>query len=164
MSTLRSEETSASRIISWNTTKTAEGYAYRVYQVVPRTEPNAEGQYADTVTLRTGTRATRAQAKGRAQQWCRYLKGRRMSATYRNPWRKPNGANGPEFFETTATPFEHAGCLIYERIPGVCWDVVRDGVCLTQRAGRNGAKEGAELAKANGYCPAVGEAWVEREA
>lgn len=74
-----------------------------------------------------------------------------MSARYRNPWHKKNGSQGPEFFQTDAKPFEHAGCLIYERIPGVVWDVVRDGVCLTQRAGRNGAKRGAELAQANNY-------------
>jgi hypothetical protein len=68
------EEIGSSRIISWSTTKTAEGFAFRVYQVLPRTEPNAEGQYADVVTLKAGTRATRAQAKGRAQKWVRYLK------------------------------------------------------------------------------------------
>jgi hypothetical protein len=76
-----------------------------------------------------------------------------MSARYRNPWHKHNGSQGPAFYETNAKPFEHAGCLIYERIHGVVWDVVRDGVCLTQRAGRNGAKEGAEIAKADGYYP-----------
>jgi hypothetical protein len=65
--------------------------------------------------------------------------------TYRNPWFKRNGSQGPEFYETDSKPFEHAGCLIYERIHGKCWDVVKDGVCQTQRAGKRGAMEGAEL-------------------
>jgi hypothetical protein len=76
-----------------------------------------------------------------------------MKATYRNPWHKSNGSQGPAFYETFATPFEHAGCQIYERIRGTVWDVVHAGVCITQRAGRNGAKEGADLAMANGYYP-----------
>jgi hypothetical protein len=74
-------------------------------------------------------------------------------ATYRNPWHKSNGSQGPVFYETDAKPSEHAGCLIYERIKGVVWDVVRDGVCLTQRAGPRGAREGAEIAQANDYYP-----------
>jgi hypothetical protein len=72
-------------------------------------------------------------------------------ARYRNPWHKDNGSQGPKFYETDAKPFEHAGCLIYERLKGVCFDVVYDGVCITQRAGRDGAKRGAEGAKAEGY-------------
>lgn len=67
-------------------------------------------------------------------------------ATYKNPWHTPGkDCYGPAMYQTDAKPFEHAGCLIYERIPGRCWDVVRDGVCQTQRAGKRGAMEGAEL-------------------
>lgn len=66
-------------------------------------------------------------------------------ARYRNPCWKPNGRGyGPEFYETEAKPVEHAGHLIYERIEGHVWDVVRDGVCVTQMAGLNGAKRAAE--------------------
>jgi hypothetical protein len=62
------------RNISWNTTKAAEGFNFSVYEIIGRQEPNAEGSYADIVVLKTGSRATRAQAKGLAQKWCRYLK------------------------------------------------------------------------------------------
>ena len=47
-------------------------------------------------------------------------------------------------YSTNAKPVEHAGCQIYERIPGYVWDVVRDGQCMTQMAGMNGAKLAAE--------------------
>lgn len=75
-----------------------------------------------------------------------------MVAKYRNPWHKPpHEAYGPAFYTTDAKPLEHAGCLIYERIKGVCWDVVRKGVCLHQRAGLDGAKAAAELARKHRY-------------
>ena len=72
-------------------------------------------------------------------------------ATYRNPWHKPGQPHyGPEQYATDATPMQHAGCVLYERIPGpvgrCVWDVVRDGVCLTQRAGKRGAMAAAEAA------------------
>lgn len=61
--------------------------------------------------------------------------------TYRNPWHNPAHPNqGPRVYETDAQPIEYGGYLIYQRIPGVVWDVVRDGVCVTQRAGLSGAK------------------------
>lgn len=62
------------RNITWNTTKTDAGFAFRVYEVIPRAVPNSDGSYADFVTLKTGALSTRAQAKGQAQRWCRYLK------------------------------------------------------------------------------------------
>lgn len=65
--------------------------------------------------------------------------------TYRNPWHKPGRSEyGPQFYETTAKPRAHAGALIYERVPGCIWDVVVDGVCVTQMAGPRGAREAAE--------------------
>ena len=65
-----------------------------------------------------------------------------MSATYRNPWHKPgNPSYGPAEYQTDAKPVQYGGCLIYQRIPGHCWDVVKDGVCLTQRAGPRGARD-----------------------
>lgn len=67
-------------------------------------------------------------------------------ARYTNPWHNPHDPKyGPAMYETDAEPFEHAGHLIYERIAGRCWDVVKAGVCVTQRAGKRGAMEGAEL-------------------
>jgi hypothetical protein len=65
-------------------------------------------------------------------------------ARYRNPWHEPRDPRyGPAEYETDARPVKHAGCLIYERIRGHCWDVVKDGVCRTQRAGPAGAREAA---------------------
>lgn len=52
---------------------------------------------------------------------------------------------GPPMYETSIKPVKHAGCLIYERIQGHVWDVVRNGVCLSQRAGLGGAREAAEM-------------------
>ncbi len=68
------------------------------------------------------------------------------AAAYRNPWHRPEAPTlyGPAMYSTTAKPVQHAGHSIFERIPGCVWDVVRDGVCVTQRAGLNGAKRAAE--------------------
>lgn len=60
---------------------------------------------------------------------------------YKNPWHKPGKPElGPEFYETDVKPKEYKGYLIYERISGVCWDVVKDGQAVTQRAGPKGAR------------------------
>jgi len=62
--------------------------------------------------------------------------------TYRNPWHNPLlPMYGPAMYETAATPKFYKGYAIYERISGTCWDVVANGVCLTQRAGPRGARE-----------------------
>ena len=61
--------------------------------------------------------------------------------TYKNPWHKPlNNMYGPAMYSTDAKPVKYRDYLIYERIPGTCWDVVKDGECVTQLAGPNGAK------------------------
>lgn len=63
-----------------------------------------------------------------------------MSITYQNPWYKPRRPEfGPKRFATTAKPMEYRGHQIYHRLPQV-FDVVRDGVCISQRAGMGGAK------------------------
>lgn len=72
-------------------------------------------------------------------------------ASYTNHWHNPlNAIYGPAVYVTDAKPVLHAGCELYERIPGpvgrCVWDVVRDGVCIHQRAGLNGAKRAAEAA------------------
>jgi len=63
-----------------------------------------------------------------------------MTATYKNPWYIRGGHYGPEYYSTTATPVDYMGYQIYERIKGLLFDVVKDGVCQTQCAGRLGAK------------------------
>lgn len=64
-----------------------------------------------------------------------------MGTSYKNPWHNPsNSMYGPERYYTHAEPKEYKGFLIYERITGSCWDVVKDGACVTQRAGPNGAR------------------------
>lgn len=61
-------------------------------------------------------------------------------ATYRNPWHCPHDSKyGPAMYETNAKPVLYRGYEIYNRIPGAVWDVVKDGVCVTQRAGKTGA-------------------------
>lgn len=63
-----------------------------------------------------------------------------MSATYANPWHKPGKPEyGPATYATDATPTEYGGHLIYRRLPD-CYDVVKNGVCVTQMAGPNGAR------------------------
>lgn len=52
-------------VITWNTTKTETGFDYRVYSF---------GHQIPTVTLRTGSCATRAIAVNRAKAWTRAFK------------------------------------------------------------------------------------------
>lgn len=51
-----------------------------------------------------------------------------------------NSMYGPNQYSTDAKPKSYKGYLIYERIEGVCFDVVLNGTCVTQRAGINGAR------------------------
>lgn len=54
---------------------------------------------------------------------------------YRNPWHKPFVQHyGPEFFETSARPINYRGFQIFNRFKG-CHELVKDGICLTQRVG-----------------------------
>lgn len=63
--------------------------------------------------------------------------------TYRNPWHRSEGRHhadyGPEFYSTDAKPTEYRGFQIFCRHKGL-WELVKDGVCLTQRAGKNGPR------------------------
>ncbi len=65
-------------------------------------------------------------------------------ATYINPWYNPEEPEykriGPRLYTVRSTPKIYRGCLIY-RISKEWFDVVKDGVCLTQRAGPNGARQ-----------------------
>jgi len=65
-----------------------------------------------------------------------------MSSEYKNPWHKPGKPEyGPVMYSTEVKPVEYRGYLIYERISGSVWDVVKDGVCVTQMAGPRGARQ-----------------------
>lgn len=59
------------RVVSWNTTKTAAGYAFTAYSF--------SGQ-ADRAVHAAGTLPTRAQAVGKAKAWVRYLKSQQVAA------------------------------------------------------------------------------------
>ncbi|CAD1792709.1 hypothetical protein AE929_09600 [Xanthomonas arboricola] len=63
-----------------------------------------------------------------------------MSATYLNPWHGKVALSSEctPTFTTDSKPKQHRGFLIYQRVPG-SFEVVKDGVCLTQRAGLHGA-------------------------
>lgn len=71
-------------------------------------------------------------------------------ARYKNPWCLSARNKSPEYYETKAVPVEHAGCFIYERLDpetGIpIFDVVvkNTALCVSQRAGLNGAKQAAE--------------------
>jgi hypothetical protein len=60
-----------------------------------------------------------------------------MKTKYKNPWHKADQLDtyGPKFYETEARAIKAGPYLVYQRLKGVCWDWVKDGVCLTQRAG-----------------------------
>lgn len=60
--------------------------------------------------------------------------------TYSNSFHNPlNRDSKPEII-CESKPVEYKGHLIFERIKGVCYDVVKDGVCIGMRAGISGAK------------------------
>ena len=63
---------------------------------------------------------------------------------YRNPWHNPGRPEyGPAVYSTGVAPKEYRGYLIYHRQTNV-WDVVKDGVCVTQCAGLGGAKRAVD--------------------
>lgn len=60
--------------ISWNTKKVANGFQYKVYEIVPLKEADENGKFAKTVVLRTGIKSTRARAKSSAQKLLKYFR------------------------------------------------------------------------------------------
>lgn len=62
-----------------------------------------------------------------------------MKYSYKNPWYKENQHYGPEFYQTDIEPKKCGRALIFHRIKD-CWDVVREGVCIAQRTGFEGAR------------------------
>ena len=66
--------------------------------------------------------------------------GRPMATTYSNPWHRSGKPEyGPQFFETDSRPTPYRGYLIFHRLRD-CWDIVKDGECVSQCAGPNGAR------------------------
>jgi hypothetical protein len=70
-------------------------------------------------------------------------------AKYKNPFYSPKIMDSRPVIETDAKPLEHNGYLIYERIKGVCFDIVKNGVCVSMMAGLNGAKKAIDQKKIN---------------
>lgn len=66
-----------------------------------------------------------------------------MTRTYRNPWAKPHE---PQEYTRHVDPIEYMGCQIFHVLTDQ-WDVVKAGVCISQRAGRSGAIQCAEVVR-----------------
>lgn len=57
---------------------------------------------------------------------------------YKNPWHEPHSIiYGPEFFTCDKAPIEYRGFQIFHQRATKSWELVKDGVCLTQRCGKN---------------------------
>jgi hypothetical protein len=67
-----------------------------------------------------------------------------MMARYKNPFYSPKYDNSKPIIQTDAKPIGYKGYLIYERIKGICFDIVKDGACVGMYAGINGAKEAVD--------------------
>lgn len=66
------------------------------------------------------------------------------TAQYVNGFWAPQGLD-PKVYSTDAQPEDYRGFTIYNRIKSTnpsarCFDVVKDGVCIGQYAGRSGAQ------------------------
>lgn len=66
-----------------------------------------------------------------------------MKYRYKNPWYLVRKGSGPEYYEndSDSEPELYKGYQIFTRQEhGPIFDVVLEGICVTQRAGINGAK------------------------
>ncbi len=62
-----------------------------------------------------------------------------MTWRYKNPWHNPeNRYSGPAYYETDKRPKQHLDYFIF-KIHRMRYDLVKDGVCVRQFAGPNGA-------------------------
>jgi len=61
---------------------------------------------------------------------------------YLNPW-SADPIGKPEFFSTQVKPVQYRGFQIFHRHAGV-YELVKDGVCLTQRGGGGAMKSLAD--------------------
>ena len=66
-----------------------------------------------------------------------------MTHTYRNPWAAPHE---PQEYRKDVEPIEYEGCLIFHALKHQ-YDVVKNGVCISQRGGIDGAMKAAEVAR-----------------
>lgn len=64
-----------------------------------------------------------------------------QTAQYKNSFYSKTTPESKPVLFTDAKPVEYKGFLIYERIKGHCFDIVKNGVCVGMRAGINGAKK-----------------------
>lgn len=62
-------------------------------------------------------------------------------ATYKNSFYNPEVKYSEVEFTTDTRPVEYKGFLIYQRVKGLVFDVVENGICIIQCAGLNGAKK-----------------------
>jgi hypothetical protein len=61
--------------------------------------------------------------------------------SYTNPFHSPQYSGSTPVITTDSKPSEYRGYLIYERIRGQVWDIVKDGVCVGMNAGPRGARK-----------------------
>jgi hypothetical protein len=59
------------------------------------------------------------------------------------------GSLDPRVYRTEAKPKEYRGFLLYKRLE-CCWDVVKDGACVGQYAGRSGAERFVDMLHGEG--------------
>jgi hypothetical protein len=71
---------------------------------------------------------------------------------YLNPFHREGSHDSKAYFESDTKPAEYRGYHIFQRVKGSVFDVVKDGVLFSMRAGRNGAKKYIDTL-ANGYGP-----------
>lgn len=64
-----------------------------------------------------------------------------VTNSYKNPFYSPKHSDSKPMIITDAKPIEYNGYLIFERIKGICFDIVKDGVCVGMNAGIKGAKK-----------------------
>ena len=65
--------------------------------------------------------------------------------TYRNPFHSANYTGSKPVIETSVKPTEYRGFLIF-KIHSQHFDVVKDGVLVSQMAGPNGARQAVDAA------------------
>lgn len=63
-----------------------------------------------------------------------------LKGCYYNPFYSDKYQGSKKYIEIRSEPIEFLGFLIYERVSGICFDIVKDGVCCGMYAGINGAK------------------------
>lgn len=60
---------------------------------------------------------------------------------YLNPFHSVKAQDSAAYYESEKKPVEYRGYQIFQRVKNSVFDVVKDGVLFSMRAGRNGAKK-----------------------